>query len=349
MLTSRKHYRVETNYFDGKPYYYLAKDVKYKSKRTKVRVYLGHILPSADEIEKLRMTYAFELEARAAEKRAELSSTFYLPKYLTPEGIKNVEKIRHYNRTFLDALTPSEVAVYQQAFEINYIHGTTSIEGNTFSSNQAFDLLINNITPNDKTLREINEVQNFKKVVVFREKYKGKVTLDFIKTLHSLIMNNIDIESAGVFRRIDVGIAGCDISLTPAILIKPELNKLIDEYYEQLDNAVHPFEAAVLFHYGFELIHPFTDGNGRVGREIFNYMLRKCGYPRLLFLGRDRETYLQSLKFGNEEMYPQMISLFVDLIMRQQMNVLIERIKEVTTPIRKEQLTLDECFKELKK
>jgi Fic family protein len=295
------------------------------------------------------MQHAFELEVRAAEKRAELSSGFYKSKYLTPDVITNIEKIRHYHRTFMEALTPSEVAVYEEAFEINYIHGTTSIEGNTFSSNQAFDLLVNNITPNGKSLREINEVQNFKKVIVFREKYKGKVTLEFIKTLHSLIVNNIDIQSAGVFRRIDAGITGCELDVTPAILIKPELTNLIKTYYEQLDKNVHPFEAAVLFHYGFEMIHPFTDGNGRVGREIFNYMLKRCGYPRLLFLGRDRETYIQSLKLGNAGMYAEMINLFVDLIMKQQMNALIERLKEVTMPIRKEQLTLDECFNALKK
>lgn len=347
-LTSRKHYRVETNYFNGKPYHYLAKDVKYKNKRTKVRIYLGHTLPTADEIEKLRVEHAFELEARAAEKRAELSSGFYRSNYLPLEGIKTVEKIRHYHRTFLEALTPSEVAIYEEAFEINYIHGTTSIEGNTFSANQAFDLLVNDIIPKDKSLRETNEVQNFKKVIKFREKYKGKVTLDFIKTLHSLIMNNIDVQSAGVFRRIDAGITGCELDVTPSVFIKQELSDLIKTYYKQLESGVHPFEAAVLFHYGFEMIHPFTDGNGRVGREIFNFMLKKSGYPRLLFLGKDRGTYIQSLHFGNETMYAEMINLFVDLIMKQQMNALIERLKEVTQPIRKEQMTLDECFKNMK-
>ncbi len=175
-------------------------------------------------------------------------------------------------------MTLSEVAVYEQAFEINYIQGTTNIEGNTISSHQAFDLRVNNITPAGKSLREINEVQNFKKVIKFRESSKAKVTLDFLKTLHSLIMNNIDNESSGVFRRIDsIMVAGCDLPVTPAILIKSELQKLITEYYNRLDKGVHPFEAAVLFHYGFEMVHPFTDGNGRVGREIFNYMLKKCG------------------------------------------------------------------------
>lgn len=346
-LASKKRYRVETNYYNNKPTHYLVKDVKYKNRRTKTRIYLGHVLPSAEEVAQYRIDYAYELEARAAEKRAELSSTFYTSQYLTPEQIKSIETVRHYYRTFTRFLTPSEASVYEKAFEINYIQGTTNIEGNTLTRRQAFDLLVNNITPQDKSLREINEVQNFKKVTLYRDKYRGKVSIDFIITLHSLIMSNIDIESAGVFRRIDdIGIVGCDIAITPSIMIKQELTELIKKYYKQIDAKIHPFEAAVLFHYEFEIIHPFTDGNGRVGREIFNYMLKRCEYPKLLFLGKDRDTYIKSLKLGNEDKYTEMIELFVELILTQQRHVLIERLKEVVQPIRKvDQLKLDDYFK----
>jgi Fic family protein len=285
----------------------------------------------------------------AADKRAELSSISYTSEYLTPEGIKNVERVRHYYRAFQSWLTPSEAADYEKAFEVSYIQGTTNIEGNTFSSHQAFDLLIHNITPHGKSLREINEVQNFKSVILFRNKCKGKISLDFIRTLHQLIMNNIDMESAGTFRRIDnIGIVGCDLQVTPAVLIKPELEEQIQLYYQRLNKRqIHPFEAAVLFHYGFEMIHPFTDGNGRVGREIFNYMLRKCGYPRLLFLGSDRPAYIQSLKLGNQSKNADMIQLFVDLIWEQYYEKLVKKLKEVVTPMKKEQPTLDNWFRQI--
>jgi Fic family protein len=90
-----------------------------------------------------------------------------------------------------------------------------------------------------------------------------------------------------------------------------------------------------MFHYDFELIHPFIDGNGRVGREIFNYMLKKCGYPRLLFLGEDRDIYIKSLKLSNEKRYAKMIEVFADLITKQRYHVLIERLKDVVIPPKK--------------
>jgi len=342
----KKPYRVELYYSKGKPYYHLVKDVRVKDQRTKVRVYLGHEEPTAADVDNYRKEYAYTIETKAAQKRAEFSSKLYTSKYLSKEDIITIETIRYYYKTFVSLLTTSEIDVYEQNFEVDYVQGTTSIEGNTLNRQETRDLLINNIPPNDKSLREINEVQNFKRVKAYRDAHRGKITLDFIKTLHSLIMSNIDIESAGIFRRIDdVWIAGCEIRPTPAMLIVSELTKLIDKYYSQLDKNIHPFEAAVMFHYEFEIIHPFTDGNGRVGREIFNYMLRKCGYPRLLFLGEERTTYIKSLKLGNIGKYAQMIKVFGDLITKQRYHILMEKLKTVVLPAKKStQLRLDAFY-----
>ena len=337
---------MELNHKKGKPYYYLVKDVKVRGRRTKTRVYIGHNEPSAEDVEHYRKQHAYTIEAKAAAKRAELSASFYSSKNLTQDQIVVLETIRYLYKTFTGLLTTSEIEVYERDFEVNYVQGTTSIEGNTLTTQQAYDLLVNNIPPDGKSLREINEVQNFKNVKKYRDSFRGKVTLVFIKTLHSLIMNNIDNQSAGVFRRIDiVCIAGCDLPVTPAILIKEELSNLIDSYYEQLEAGVHPFEASVMFHYNFEIVHPFTDGNGRVGREIFNCMLKKCGYPRLLFLGDERSKYLRSLKFGNDENNSNMIGIFADLISEQRFQILTEKLREVViVPKDVRQVRLDEFY-----
>jgi len=178
-------------------------------------------------------------------------------------------------------------------------------------------------------LREINEIQNFINVKNYRDNHTGKVTLHFIKKLHALIMCNIDFDSAGQFRRIDdISIAGCDVMVTPSELIEEELTQLIEKYYSSLDAGGYPFEEAVLFHYNFEMIHPFTDGNGRVGRELFNYMLNEKNYPKLLFLGSEREAYLKMLHLGNEEKYQGMVVKFAQLIITQRFYVMLNRFKK---------------------
>jgi Fic family protein len=342
----KKPYRVEVNYPRGKESYYLVKDIKVRGKKRKIRKYLGRIPPSAKDVEKYRALYAYAIELKAAEKRAELSSSFYESKYLAPAQIKTIETVRFVYKAFTDLLTTNEIDVYERDFEVTYVQGTTSIEGNTLSLKQAYDLLVNDLAPNDKSLREINEVQNFKKVKAHRDRSRGKVTIDFIKTLHSLIMSNIDIQSAGVFRRVDnVGISGCDLQVTPSALIEPELTEITSEYYTRIAEGWHPFEEAVMFHYKFEMIHPFTDGNGRVGREIFNYMLTRIGYPKLLFLGSDRTTYIKSLKMGNDEKYADMIEVFSDLITKQRLDILKENLKKVVVPPKKTgQLRITDYF-----
>jgi len=329
-----QHYRVELSYTKkGTPRYFLVKEISVGKKNVRMRKYLGSgSPPSAQELEILKKKYSTQLELGAVEKAARASSECYVPRYLSNEQIMGLERLRYLYKSFTNLLTTNELEKYEEEFEINYIQGTTSIEGNTFTVKEAYDLLINDIPPNGKSLREINEVQNFKRLVEYRDRYIKKIDISFIRNIHAIIMNNIDTESAGVFRRSDmIGIMGCDLRVTPHIEIEDELNNLIKTYYENLEKGYHPFEEAVLFHYNFELTHPFIDGNGRVGRELFNYLLirNKPRYPKLLFLGKDRVKYIQALKLGNEGNYTTMISFFEDLIINQRADVLRKNFEKL--------------------
>ena len=228
-------YRVEVNYpRNRRPQYFLVKDVVFKNRRTKVKKYIssGESPPSAFDIQAFRVKFAFEIELKAAFKKAELSSSTYKSEYLTRDQIRFLEEIRFVYESLKDLMTTNESEVYEKNFELKYIHGTTFIEGNTISLQEATDLLLRGVQPKDKSLRETNEVQNFKNVVAYRNKYRGKVTLDFIKHLHALIMYNIDDDSAGSFRRTDdIGIKGCDFRVSPSETIERELSDAILNYY----------------------------------------------------------------------------------------------------------------------
>jgi Fic family protein len=327
-------YRIELSRTKkGTPRYFLVKEIKVGGKPVRARKYIGSAsFPSVPEIEALRRRFAADLEFKAADSAAKASAKRYTSAYLSEEQMERLERLRYLHRFFAGHLTEAELKVHEEDFEVNYIQGTTAIEGNTLTVMQAYDLLINDIPPQGKSLREINEVQNFRKMMAYRDSYNKKITTNFIKNVHAIIMNNIDNESAGAFRRTDmIGIMGCDLRVAPSTEIENELNEKINNYYNNLEKGCHPFEQAVLFHYSFEMIHPFTDGNGRVGRELFNYLLMKNrpAYPRLLFLGKDRPGYIRALKLGNEEKYPEMISFFVDLIINQRLDAIEKNLRSL--------------------
>jgi len=333
----RAAYRVEVDFPTGKEArYFLVKSVQVGSKRSKAKKYLGTVPPTGKDKARLSAEFAAEMEFRVAKRKGELSLGVYHADYLPRETLLEVERVRSIYGSVLGFLTTNEVQAYEDKFEVTYIQGTTSIEGNTLTHAQAENLLLHDLPPQGKSLREINEVQNFKKVVAYRNSYTRKVTVGFIRNLHSLIMDNIDRETPGTFRRRDdLGIAGCDLAVTPAAQIEEELEQIIAGYYGALDTGKHPFEQAALFHYNFEMIHPFTDGNGRVGREILNYMLTRSHYPRLLFLGKDRSRYIGALKEGNIEDYSEMVATFAQLIVEQRLRILEERLRQVAPGVKR--------------
>ncbi len=90
-----------------------------------------------------------------------------------------------------------------------------------------------------------------------------------------------------------------------AKLSKPEnvskdMTNLLNWYYQNEDN-IYPLELAFKFHAKFEQIHPFCDGNGRVGRFLLNYILMQKGYFPIIIRKTTRNNYLKALDAADKE------------------------------------------------
>jgi Fic family protein len=145
---------------------------------------------------------------------------------------------------------------------IRTIHGSLAIEGNTLSEAQITAILEGKrvVAPP----REVKEARNALTVYDRFNSWKWEREKDLLKA-HCLMMSGL-IDEAGRYRRGGVGVMGGEqvIHVAPPAKRVPELMGELFRWIVETD--AHPLIAGSVFHYEFEFIHPFADGNGRMGR-----------------------------------------------------------------------------------
>ena len=98
------------------------------------------------------------------------------------------------------------------------------------------------------------------------------ITEHIIRQLHSLVLYSSQKDIAGTYRNGDVQISGSTHTPPSHILLDQEMKNLI-AWYKKNQKELHTVEKATIFHYKFVAIHPFWDGNGRLGRLLMNILL----------------------------------------------------------------------------
>jgi Fic family protein len=145
---------------------------------------------------------------------------------------------------------------------VRSITGTLQIEGNTFDEAKVTNVI------NGKTvlgtMREIEEVKGAIKAYDYLDKYKYKDEKDLLKA-HKILMEKL-LDNAGIYRNTNVGVGGKDgvTHVAPPPSFVPQLMGNIFSWLKTTDE--HLLIVSCIFHYEFEFIHPFSDGNGRIGR-----------------------------------------------------------------------------------
>ncbi|WP_246194893.1 Fic family protein [Allochromatium palmeri] len=150
----------------------------------------------------------------------------------------------------------------RRANRIRTIHGSLAIEGNTLSEAQITAILEGKriIAPP----REIQEVRNALTAYEHFDAWHPEREADLLEA-HRILMSGL-IDEAGAYRRSGVGVMAGEqvIHMAPPANRVPHL--MADLFAWLADSDAHPLIAGAVFHYEFEFIHPFTDGNGRLGR-----------------------------------------------------------------------------------
>ena len=104
-----------------------------------------------------------------------------------------------------------------------------------------------------------------------------------------------DTDTTFGYKKLPNYLLGRNVETTPPERVEEEITKLID-WYKENQKTEPPLKISAVFHGKFEKIHPFEDGNGRVGRILSNAILINQGYPPLIIRKSQRESYLKVLE-----------------------------------------------------
>jgi Fic family protein len=302
--------KLEIKKIKNKKYVYIKYKYKVNYKTAFKLLYVGRLekLTSESFIEKLNKLHTIRLRNFIDYWE---NKKYH---YLDPEKIAKLELI-HYNYLFFKEQFPDELNIYDNSVFVRYVQGTTAIEGNTISPEQADELLEHGITPSGKSLREVYELINFQKLDEFLKQFEDDLSEPAIKKIHSIIMNEL-LESPGNYRQIQILIEKAEHE-PPTAFEVPEFMKELTKWYVKMRKNTHPFELAVLLHTKFVTIHPFVDGNGRVARALLNFILERDDYPKLYLSLEDRNPYLDAVAEGNKENYQPIMDFMYDIYVNQ--------------------------------
>jgi len=206
------------------------------------------------------------------------------------EKKKVLDKHRPFDATLVKNL--------EEWFKIELTYNSNAIEGNTLSRAETALVVEKGLTIGGKTITEHLEATNHAAALDFvKEQIKRKPSdlreRDILK-IHEIILDKIDPENSGVYRRVPVRISGSAV-----VMPNPrKVQTLMDDFFYWLKNKtkMHAVELAGEAHYRFVTIHPFTDGNGRTARLLMNMILMMKGYPPAIIRKNDRLAYIKSLE-----------------------------------------------------
>jgi Fic family protein len=209
-------------------------------------------------------------------------------------------------------LLPEREVFLRRTAVIKMAHTSTSIEGNQLQEYQVAQVAEGKEINAEE--RQIREVKNY--LLALREidklsESKSKFNTDDVLKIHRTITNGlVEKQKVGVFRPGKVYIVNILSNKEEEVAYTPpkaaEVQQLIEDLISwlQKNKDIHPIVGAGLFHYQFETIHPFTDGNGRTGRLLTLLHLYQSGwdFKKILVLedyyNRNRKAYYEALQTG---------------------------------------------------
>jgi len=184
----------------------------------------------------------------------------------------------------------SEAEVAEQVYNSN------AIENSTLSLEETEKILLYLNLDRYISERELFEAKDLARVVTYidTKAKQQELNLEMILLLHRMLMTNIQDDIAGRFRKNDEWVRVANhIACDPKHIIE-KLEDMFIRYNSSVNESI--IKRIAVFHLSFEYIHPFVDGNGRIGRVLNNYLLIREGYVPINIKFIDRTLYYDAFE-----------------------------------------------------
>ena len=208
------------------------------------------------------------------------------------------------------------------------VYNSNAIENSTLTLEDTEDILIRNQIRTDHEIREIYEAKNLAGTIEYLMNNPEKeISVELILKLHKILLTNICNEIAGRFRSGKEWVrVGTHIGANPEF-VNGFMHELVENYNSDTDEYF--LDKIAYFHAEFENIHPFGDGNGRIGRLLTNEQLDMLGLPPIIIPNKSKfnEYYPALDEYTKTNKADKLTELFSSLLVE----ALYRRITKLTS------------------
>src|SRR3989338_4172524 len=275
----------------------------------KTKYYLAHSYREGEKVHKMRKFLGADLDESLLNERktkAEILIKEEIEKYkvikdplkseISLRDIGFVKKLEKSIPIKISHLSEKQWQVFSELFTFN----TNAIEGSELNSMEVKGVLEEDKWPRDKSKQDIAEAYGVNEAIKYIREAKEHISIGLIRKIHKIVFKNSKV-FAGELRKHG-----------EEVVIKNRLGEILHEsaqqsrvlyllkelvkWYEEHKNKYPVLILAAVVHDQFENIHPFRDGNGRVGRILMNNILIKHNYPPINIDLKNRAEYYESLQ-----------------------------------------------------
>ena len=186
------------------------------------------------------------------------------------------------------------------------VYNSNAIENSTLTLEDTEKILSGSSLNRKVNIREVFEAKNLAKLTeALLKKNKHKLNIKLILSLHKTLLSQINDNIAGRFRSGKEWVrVGNHLGANPKFVVTL-MQELVSDYNQ--NKTSYFLDAIAQFHAEFETIHPFVDGNGRMGRVLINLQLMNAGLPPIIIQNKSKHTayyplftnYQSTMKFGD--------------------------------------------------